>query len=111
MSEQWSPTGRTAAVLFVCLGNICRSPMAEAIFRSQVEQAGLARMISCDSAGTGAWHIGKPPHPGTRRVLQKHSLATPHLARVVTQSDFTRFDYLIAMDRDNLRGSRPAVRL
>jgi len=104
--EQRSTTSRTVAVLFVCLGNICRSPMAEAIFRHQVEQAGLSRTITSDSAGTGAWHVGNPPHLGTRRVLLKHGLTTAHVARVVTQNDFTRFDYLIAMDRDNLRDLR-----
>jgi protein-tyrosine phosphatase len=80
--------------------------MAEAIFRHQVDQAGLARIITTDSAGTGAWHLGNPPHIGTRRILLKHGLTTAHLGRVVTQNDFTRFDYLIAMDRDNLRDLR-----
>lgn len=56
-------------VLFVCLGNICRSPMAEAVFRHLVKQEGFDHVISVDSAGTGNWHIGKPPHHGTQRIL------------------------------------------
>jgi protein-tyrosine phosphatase len=93
-------------LLFVCLGNICRSPMAVGVFRHMVAQAGLSGVIAADSAGTGAWHVGQPAHPGTRRVLQKRGIEHVHSARVVTQQDFTRFDYLVAMDRANLRDLR-----
>ncbi|MFY7953475.1 MAG: low molecular weight phosphotyrosine protein phosphatase, partial [Armatimonadaceae bacterium] len=62
-------------VLFVCLGNICRSPMAEALFRHRVVAAGLGDRIVIDSAGTGDWHIGKPPHQGTRDVLTRNGIA------------------------------------
>ena len=77
--------------LFVCLGNICRSPMAEAVFRHLVTQAGLADRIAADSAGTGAWHVGEPPHHGTRRVLRERGIDYSHRARVVASDDLTRF--------------------
>jgi protein-tyrosine phosphatase len=80
--------------------------MAEAIMRRLVEEAGLTAQISVDSAGTGAWHVGEPPHDGTLAILRRHHITTRHMARVVTQNDFTRFDYLIAMDRANLRDLR-----
>src|SRR5258708_39423554 len=90
-------------VLFVCLGNICRSPMAEAVFAHLVEEAGLSDRISADSAGTGHWHLGERPHNGTRRVLEKNSIAYDHRARLLEEEDVNRFDYIIAMDRHNLR--------
>lgn len=106
MSQPRSAARRSIGVLFVCLGNICRSPMAEGIFRNLVEQAGFSDQIAVDSAGTGAWHIGEPPHAGTRRVLQRRGITLRHTARVVSQSDFPRFDYIIALDRANLRDLR-----
>src|SRR5258708_34998196 len=90
-------------VLFVCLGNICRSPMAEAVFARLVNEAGLSDRISADSAGTGNWHLGEAPHSGTRRVLQKNSIKYEHRARLLEEEDVKRFDYIIAMDRHNLR--------
>ena len=89
-------------VLFVCTGNICRSPMAEAVFRHMVSAAGLSDRIQADSAGTGAWHIGEQPHRGTRAVLQAHGIVYTHQARQVAASDFTQFDYLVALDRSHL---------
>lgn len=93
-------------VLFVCLGNICRSPMAESIFRHMVERASLADRIKVDSAGTGAWHVGQPPHQGTRKALMRRGITTNHTARVVTSADFARFDYVIMLDSSNLRDVR-----
>ncbi|WP_336772030.1 low molecular weight protein-tyrosine-phosphatase [Paenibacillus sp. MMO-58] len=90
-----------ARVLFVCLGNICRSPMAEAVFRSLVERKGLADVIEIDSAGTGDWHIGKPPHEGTRKQLDLHGISYSGMkARQFTAQDKT-FDYIVCMDTKN----------
>ena len=106
MSRSYPGPTRIITVLFVCLGNICRSPMAESIFRSMVEQAGLNRIITVDSAGTGAWHIGEAPHVGTQRVLRSHGLTSAHRARVVVSKDFAQFDYVIALDRSNMHDLR-----
>lgn len=90
-------------VLFVCLGNICRSPMAEAVFRHLVVQAGLEKEISIDSAGTGGWHAGEPPHPGTQKVLKSKEISFETLrARQIPPTDFDQFDYIIGMDEENL---------
>jgi len=96
----------TVRVLFVCLGNICRSPMAEAVFRQMVEDAGLSHAIEVDSAGTGSWHTGERPHRGTRDVLARHSIPYEGRARQVDPRDFARFDYILAMDDDNLADLR-----
>lgn len=98
-------------VLFVCLGNICRSPMAEAVFMHKVKAAGLEDRIEADSAGTGHWHIGHPPHEGTLRVLEKNRIEWSHRARRISQEDLDKFDYILTMDEENLanvRGMGPA---
>jgi protein-tyrosine phosphatase len=89
-------------VVFVCLGNICRSPMAEAVFKHLVAEAGLGHQFEIDSAGTAAYHVGEPAHPGTRQVLAAHAIPSTSIARQVSRADLTEVDYLIAMDRDNL---------
>jgi protein-tyrosine phosphatase len=88
-------------VLFVCLGNICRSPLAEEIFRQQVADRGLSGQITCDSAGTSGWHIDQPSDPRTIDVGRKYGLDVRHLGRAFVEKDFEDFDYILAMDRSN----------
>lgn len=90
-------------VLFVCLGNICRSPMAEAVFMHKVKAAGLESTVSADSAGTGGWHEGEPPHSGTRKVLARNGIAYEGRARLLTRADLDTFDYILTMDDQNFR--------
>lgn len=97
-------------VLFVCLGNICRSPMAEAVFRHKVRAAGLEGQIEADSAGTGDWHAGSPAHPGTRRLLADNEIDCDHCARQITREDFDGFDYILTMDEENLSAVRALAR-
>ena len=90
-------------VLFVCLGNICRSPMAEAVFRDMLQKERLEGKVMVDSAGTGDWHIGHPPHEGTRNLLTAKNISFEGLqARQVHNGDFSSFDYIIAMDAKNV---------
>lgn len=93
-------------VLFVCLGNICRSPMAEAVFMHRVREAGLAGRIDADSAGTGSWHLGEPAHRGTRQVLSRKGISYDGRSRLLLPEDLVRFEYVIAMDLHNLRDIR-----
>jgi protein-tyrosine phosphatase len=98
-----SDTDRVA-VLFVCLGNICRSPLAEGVFRHLVQERGLDGRFRIESAGTGAWHVGEPPDRRAAEVARRHEVSLEgQCARQVRPSDFHDFDYVIAMDRDNLR--------
>ena len=95
-------------VTFVCLGNICRSPMAEAIFRHMVQQAGLDSQINASSCGTGSWHVGEQAHPGTRHVLRDHGIQCDHIARKLSPHDLSEASYLVAMDNENIEGIRLA---
>ena len=91
-------------VLFVCLGNICRSPTAEGVFRTLVEREGLADAIGIDSAGTGAYHVGEAPDPRTQQAAKTRGFdLSRQRARQAVGADFNRFDYVLAMDRDNFR--------
>lgn len=88
-------------ILFVCLGNICRSPTAEGVFRTLAEQAGLA--VTVDSAGTSDWHIGKPPYgPAIAAAADRGYDLSALRARQLIAADFTRFDHVLVMDRGNL---------
>lgn len=92
------------SVLFVCLGNICRSPTAHGVFETLVERAGLAHAIRVDSAGTGAWHVGNPPDTRSQAAAKQRQFKLDHLrARQVEPSDFEQFDYILAMDQQNLK--------
>ncbi|MGH2591945.1 MAG: low molecular weight protein-tyrosine-phosphatase [Anaerolineae bacterium] len=95
-------------VLFVCSGNICRSPMAEAVFTQLIDQAGLSDRFEIASAGTGDWHTGEPPHRGTLDILRRHDV-TPiagKRAQTVNPAMLARADYIIAMDEGHLRELR-----
>lgn len=89
-------------VLFICMGNICRSPTAEGVFRHKVEQANLASQISIDSAGTHAYHVGNPPDERAQQAALKRNIdLSMQRARRVEAEDFTMFDYVVAMDESN----------
>jgi protein-tyrosine phosphatase len=93
-------------LLFVCSGNICRSPLAEAIFRRLAAEAGLEDRFEVDSAGTHGWHEGDPADPRARRVGKRRGVEVTSIARPVVESDFERFDLILAMDRGHLRELR-----
>lgn len=91
------------SVLFVCMGNICRSPTAEGVFRHHVLEAGLSERILVDSAGTHAYHVGDPPDRRANAAARRRGVSLGGIrARRVSDEDFERFDYIIAMDEDNV---------
>lgn len=94
-------------VVFVCLGNICRSPMAEAVFQHLVDAAGLTERFSVTSRGTGNWHVGEAAHPGTQRILDRHGIAYQGRAQQLTAQDVSDPQtYVVVMDGDNEREVR-----
>jgi protein-tyrosine phosphatase len=93
-------------VLFVCLGNICRSPTAEGVMRKLVAEAGLQEEIELDSAGTGAWHVGEPPDARATEAARLRGIVLEGAARQVLAQDFERFDLILAMDGSNLHALR-----
>ncbi|MFF3323258.1 low molecular weight protein-tyrosine-phosphatase [Streptomyces sp. NPDC002889] len=93
-------------VCFVCTGNICRSPMAESVFRARIEEAGLTATVEADSAGTGGWHEGNGADPRTVAVLEAAGYASAHTARQFHAAWFTRLDLVIALDEGHLRALR-----
>jgi protein-tyrosine phosphatase len=107
-------------ILFVCLGNICRSPTAEGVMRKLVAEASLGERIAIDSAGTGGWHVGEAPDPRAAAAARRRGIGLEGKARKVRPEDFDRFDLILAMDSSNERdlrrlapdeGARAKVRL
>ncbi|WP_314224758.1 low molecular weight protein-tyrosine-phosphatase [Streptomyces zaehneri] len=96
----------TCRVCFVCTGNICRSPMAESVFRARVEDAGLEGLVEIESAGTGDWHEGEDADPRALSVLEEHGYALDHTARRFEPSWFARLDLVIALDAGHLKALR-----
>lgn len=94
---------KKSSILFVCMGNICRSPTAEGVFRNRAQAAGLAELLHIDSAGTHGYHVGNPPDLRSQEFAAKRGYdLSDQRSRQVTASDFETFDYLLAMDRENL---------
>ena len=93
---------KQVSVLFVCMGNICRSPTAEGVFAKRLVDAGLDELVDTDSAGTHAYHVGEPPDPRAQRTAANREVDLSSLrARRAVAADFEDFDYVLAMDRDN----------
>ncbi|MFI7245524.1 low molecular weight protein-tyrosine-phosphatase [Streptomyces qinglanensis] len=97
-------------VCFVCTGNICRSPMAEAVFRAQVREAGLDGLVETGSAGTGSWHLGDPADPRTSDVLEAAGYSLSHTARLFEPDWFDRHDLVVALDEGHAAELRAMAR-
>jgi protein-tyrosine phosphatase len=104
MSETNQAEAQRIRVLFVCMGNICRSPTAHGVFRKLVVERGLSQRVEIDSAGTHAYHVGEPPDRRARETARERGIDIGDLrARLAERADFETFDYVLAMDRDNYR--------
>jgi protein-tyrosine phosphatase len=97
------------SILFVCLGNICRSPLAEGVFLALADEEGTAHRFRVDSAGTGSWHIGEPPDARAVSVARARGIRLDGRARRITEHDLDDFDWIIAMDRSNRSAIRALV--
>jgi protein-tyrosine phosphatase len=98
-------------ILFVCLGNICRSPSAEAVFNELIKKKGLANELQCDSAGTAAYHAGEPADYRMKQFAQKRGYNLTSISRPVNpKTDFDRFDFIIGMDRQNVQDLKSMAR-
>src|SRR5262245_44615760 len=95
------PGTQPQQICFVCMGNICRSPLAAAVFAHKAKQRGVEQLFVIDSAGTGGWHAGEPPDPRARGVAKAHGVPMNGTARQIRPDDFTRFDLLLCMDEEN----------
>ncbi|XP_032998907.1 low molecular weight phosphotyrosine protein phosphatase isoform X2 [Lacerta agilis] len=95
--------GEAKSVLFVCLGNICRSPIAEAVFRKLVTEGNIENKWMIDSGAVSDWNVGRSPDARALSCLRNHVIQTGHKARQVTKDDFLTFDYMLCMDESNLR--------
>lgn len=93
-------------LLFVCMGNICRSPTAEAVMRAVVAREGLGDVVEIDSAGTGGWHVGDPPDARSTEAAKRRGIVMEGAARQVTEADFEAYDLLLAADRQNVEALR-----
>ncbi|CCG20860.1 Ltp1 protein phosphatase [Candida orthopsilosis Co 90-125] len=120
MAPLFNPDEKKISVAFVCLGNICRSPMAEAIFKHRVKELGYAPYFkNIESFGTSGWHIGESPDSRSAKTCRKHGVPVQHHAQQISSKDFEKFDYVIGMDESNLsdlmymkpRGSQTVVDL
>lgn len=90
-------------VLFVCLGNICRSPLAEGVFKAKIAHRGLADAFTVDSAGTGSWHVGHPPDERSRQTARAHGIELEGTARRIRPDELDDWDYIVVMDESNRR--------
>ena len=108
--EKRTPQTGTTGILFVCLGNICRSPAAEAILQAMAEQRGVGHRLRIDSAGIGNWHVGDLPDSRMRRHGARHGYNMTSRARQFTAADFGRFDLIIGMDHENVAALRRKAR-
>ncbi|HEX6988985.1 MAG TPA: low molecular weight protein-tyrosine-phosphatase [Bacillota bacterium] len=93
----------TTRVLFVCLGNICRSPLAEGVFKAKISRAGLADAFTVDSAGTGSWHVGHPPDDRSRQIARAHGIELEGVARRIRPDELNDWHYIVVMDESNRR--------
>lgn len=91
-----------SSVLFICLGNICRSPIAEAVFRKLLQEKGLLDKWQVDSAAIGPWHVGSKPDSRALSVLKQNNIETTHRARQIEESDFHKFEFIFGMDEENM---------
>lgn len=91
------------SVLFICLGNICRSPIAEAVFRHVLEEKAILHEWEVDSAALGSWHVGGRPDRRASKILRNHGVDYSHIVRQITKDDFKNFDFIFGMDESNMR--------
>ncbi|MCP4182667.1 MAG: low molecular weight phosphotyrosine protein phosphatase [Hyphomicrobiales bacterium] len=100
-----------SSILFICLGNICRSPLAEGVFRNEAQKRGVADQLTIDSAGTGGWHIGNPPDQRSIETAANHDINISHqVCRRLTSRDFNTFDLILGMDNSNIINATSANR-